>query len=154
MLLTKAADGTTGVAFLPYRATGTTQSDGTPDIVSLTPFFVALGGIGGSPDTDFFVQFTAVEGATVLIAKQDPGQGLVWLAFSTLIAGLVITFYLPRRRVWARLSSDGRLAIVGRSERYVDFDREFGRLLDDLVAARLSGGPAGQRAGVPSQPTG
>ena len=154
MLLTKAADGTTGVAFLPYRATGTTQSDGTPDIVSLTPFFVALGGIGGSPVTDFFVQFTAVEGATVLIAKQDPGQGLVWLAFSTLIAGLVITFYLPRRRVWARLSSDGRLAIVGRSERYVDFDREFGRLLDDLVAARLSGGPAGQRAGVPSQPTG
>jgi cytochrome c biogenesis protein ResB len=70
------------------------------------------------------------------VAKQDPGQGLVWLAFGTLIAGLAITFYLPRRRVWARLSPDGQLAIVGRSERYVDFDREFGRLLDGLVAVR------------------
>ena len=60
----------------------------------------------------------------------------MWLAFASLIAGLVITFYLPRRRIWARLSPDGRLAIVGRSDRYVDFVREFGRLLDDLVAAR------------------
>ncbi len=135
MLLTKAADGTTGILFLPYRAIGTVTS-GSADIVSLTPFFVALGGIGGSPDTDFFVQLRGVEGASVLIAKQDPGQGLVWLAFATLIAGLAITFYLPRRRVWARLTRDGRVAIVGRSERYVDFDREFGRLLDDLVAAR------------------
>ena len=155
MLLTKAADGTTGVAFLPYRATGTTQSDGTPDIVSLTPFFVALGGIGGSPDTDFFVQFTSVEGATVLIAKQDPGQGLVWLAFSTLIAGLVITFYLPRRRVWARLPRPmaGWLDRVGRSGRHA-------RLLTGSSGGSTSrGGPADQRsgrpaAGVPSQPTG
>ncbi len=30
------------------------------------------------------------------------------------------------------------LAIVGRSDRYVDFDREFGRLLDDLVAVRVA----------------
>ena len=87
-----------------------------------------------------------IECATVLIAKRDPGQGLVWLAFGTLIAGLVITFYLPRRRVWARLSPDGRLAIVGRSERYVDFDREFSKLLDDLVAAR-SPDPAAAPAG-------
>ena len=153
MLLTKAADGTTGVAFLPYRSKGT-LADGSADLESLTPFFVALGGIGGSPDTDFFVQVSGVEGATVLIAKQDPGQGLVWLAFGSLIAGLLITFYLPRRRVWARLSPDGRLAIVGRSERYVDFDREFGRLLDDLVAARRAATPVGQAAGVPGQPTG
>jgi hypothetical protein len=38
--------------------------------------------------------------------------------------------------VWARLGADGRLAIVARSERYVDQDREFGRLLEELVAAR------------------
>jgi len=135
MLLTRAADGTSGMLFLPYRAEGT-QADGTPNLVSLAPFFVTIGSLGGSPDTDFFVQVRGIEGATVLIAKRDPGQGLVWLAFGTLIAGLVITFYLPRRRVWARLSPDGRLAIVGRSERYVDFDREFSKLLDDLVAAR------------------
>ncbi len=137
MFLTKAQDGTDGVLFAPYRSRGTLV-DGTPDIAELTPFFVALGATGGSRDTDFFVELRGVQGATVLIAKRDPGQGLVWLAFGCLIAGLMITFYLPRRRIWARVSPDGRLAIVGRSDRYVDFVREFGRLLDDLVTARAA----------------
>ena len=81
---------------------------------------------------------------TLLIAKRDPGQGIVWIAFLCLIAGITITFYLPRRRIWARLAA-GRLAgLVWRSDRYVDVEREFGRLLDDLVAAR--GRPEHDRA--------
>lgn len=51
-------------------------------------------------------------------------------------SGIGITFYLPPRRIWARLSPAGDLAIVARSDRYLDVEREFGRLLDDLVAAR------------------
>ncbi len=137
MLLTKASDGTTGVLFLPYRATGQ-NPDGTPITTSLTPFFVPVGGVGGSPDTDFYVQLNGIQNATILVAKQDPGQDIVWFAFLSLITGLLITFYLPRRRVWARLDSSGELRIAGISERYVDFRREFGRLLDDLVAARPS----------------
>ncbi len=135
MLLTKASDGTAGVLFLPYRATGQ-NPDGTPITQSLTPFFVPIGGVAGSPDTDFYVQLVDVQNATILVAKEDPGQGIVWLAFLSLITGLLITFYLPRRRIWARLDPNGELRIVGRSERYVDFRREFGQLLDDLVAAR------------------
>ena len=135
MLLTKAADGTVGVLFLPYRATGL-NPDGTPITKSLTPFFVAVGGVAGSPDTDFYVQLLDLQNATILVAKEDPGQGIVWFAFLSLITGLLITFYRPRRRVWARLDPSGELRLVGRSERYVDFRREFGRLLDDLVALR------------------
>jgi cytochrome c biogenesis protein len=145
MLLTKASDGTTGVLFLPYRATGL-NPDGTPITQSLTPFFVPIGGIAGSPDTDFYVQLLDVQNATILVAKQDPGQDIVWFAFLSLITGLLITFYLPRRRIWARLDPSGELRIVGRSDRYVDFRREFGRLLDDLVAARQSPGLLNQTA--------
>jgi hypothetical protein len=47
----------------------------------------------------------------------------------------VIVFWVPRRRVWARLDAEGRLALVFRADRYVDVRREFGSLLDDLVAA-------------------
>jgi cytochrome c biogenesis protein ResB len=66
----------------------------------------------------------------------------VWTAFGSLISGLLITFYLPRRRIWARIAPDGELRIVGRSDRYVDFEREFGRLLDDLVRRRRSRAPS------------
>lgn len=135
MLLSKANDGTTGILFLPYRATGL-NPDGTPITESLTPFFVPVGGVAGSADTDFYVQLLDIQNATILVAKEDPGQGIVWFAFLSLITGLLITFYLPRRRIWARLDPSGELRIVGRSDRYVDFRREFGRLLDDLVAAR------------------
>jgi len=79
---------------------------------------------------------------TLLIAKRDPGAPIVWAAFATLIAGLAVTFYLPRRRVWARLGADGRLDLVGRSDRQVDFDREFGSLVDGIVVARAAPPPA------------
>jgi cytochrome c biogenesis protein len=143
MLLTKASDGTDGVLFLPYRATGL-NPDGTPITQSLTPFFVPVGGVAGSPDTSFYVQLLDIQNATILVAKQDPGQDIVWFAFLSLITGLMITFYLPRRRIWARLDPSGELQIVGRSERYVDFRREFSRLLDDLVAARQPHGALNQ----------
>ncbi len=64
----------------------------------------------------------------------------MWAAFACLIAGILITFWMPRRRVWGRLDPEGRLALVMRADRYVDAGREFGRLLDDLVAARRAGG--------------
>ena len=60
----------------------------------------------------------------------------MWAAFLSLIAGITITFYRPRRRVWARVAPDGRLGIVFRADRYVDVEREFGAILDDLVAVR------------------
>jgi cytochrome c biogenesis protein len=82
------------------------------------------------------VTFRSVSAYTILIAKQDPGAYLVWLAFAALIGGLAITFYLPRRRIWARLRADGRLDVVGRADRHVDFNRELGRIVDRLVAAR------------------
>src|SRR6476646_6220427 len=97
------------------------------------PTALSKGDTADMSDLGISVQLTDFTDYTLLIAKRDPGQGLIWLALLLLISGITITFYLPRRRVWARLASDGRLAIVWRSDRYVDVEREFGRLLDDLV---------------------
>jgi hypothetical protein len=47
---------------------------------------------------------------------------------------------MPRRRIWARLTADGELALTVKADRYVDVGQEFGRFLGDLVAAR--GAPA------------
>jgi cytochrome c biogenesis protein len=138
LLLQRAADGRGILLVLPYRIRGQ-QPDGSPDVEELVPLAIARGETQTAPGIDFSVGLRGFSDFTILIAKRDPGLPLIWTAFGLLIAGLLVTFHLPRRRVWARLGADGRLAIVARSDRYVDQDREFARLLEELVAARSAG---------------
>ncbi|MEO8438310.1 MAG: cytochrome c biogenesis protein ResB [Chloroflexota bacterium] len=135
LLLDKSADGTGVLLVIPYKVVGT-GADGKP-IEDLYPAVdLHRGDAKVSKGLDLSIGLTDFGEFTLLIAKRDPGQGLVWVAFGLLIAGITISFYRPRRRVWTRLEPDGRLGIVWRSDRYVDVEREFGRLLDQLVAAR------------------
>ena len=138
LLLERAADGTGSVLVVPYRVVGT-AADGQPIIEPYAAVDLQRGDVKVSQGLDLSIGLTDFGEFTLLIAKRDPGQGIVWVAFGALIAGITISFYRPRRRVWTRLSPDGRLGIVWRSDRYVDVEREFGRLLDQLVAARRSG---------------
>jgi cytochrome c biogenesis protein len=138
LLLRRQPDGTGIVLILPYRVVGT-AADGSPIPENVSALALAKGETAVARDVGLTIELRDVSEYTLLIAKRDPGQGIVWLAFASLIAGISITFYLPRRRVWTRLATDGRLGIVWRSDRYIDVEREFGRLLDDLVAARRPG---------------
>jgi cytochrome c biogenesis protein len=137
MLLVRADNGQGILRVLPYRYAGT-AADGTAGFQPLSLLDLGRGDTATSPDIDFSVQLRSFADYTLLIAKKDPGQGIVWLAFASLISGIVITFYFPRRRVWLRIDAGGDAGIVGRFDRYVDFRGEFGRLLDDLVASRRS----------------
>ncbi len=148
MYLQKAPDGTAVLFAVPYRVTGTSP-DGKPIATGLFPLAVGPGETASSPDVDFTLTLSSIGSYSLLIAKQDPGQGIVWLAFGLLLSGILITFYFPRRRVWARIGQDGEMRIAGRSDRYVDFEREFGKLLDDLVAQR--GGTTGDES-APARP--
>ena len=136
----------------PYRSVGL-ESDGSPKLdMTLTPVALAAGEAQVPPGLDFSIGVRRFSDYTLIIAKKDPGQGIVWTAFASLIIGLAITFYLPRRRIWARLMPTGELALVARSDRYVDLEREFGRFLDDLVRRRgtQGDGPPGGSSTVPS----
>jgi cytochrome c biogenesis protein len=135
LLLQRASDGAGVLLVVPFHAVGT-NPDGSPVIEGLEPLALVRGETGTSEGTDFSVELRGFGEFTLLIAKRDPGAPLVWTAFGLLIVGLLITFWMPRRRVWGRLDADGRLALVLRADRYVDSGREFGRVLDDLVASR------------------
>ena len=76
---------------------------------------------------------------TGMVIKRDPGQNLIWIAYLSLITGLVLSFYFPRRRLWARLHGD-RLEMAFIGDRYVASEKEFNALLDDL-ATRLNTRP-------------
>ncbi len=135
LLLQKASDGAGVLLVLPFQAQGA-NPDGTPNVVGLGPVALERGETAVPGGTDFSVELRDFSQYTLLIAKKDPGAPVAWAAFGFLIVGLLITFWMPRRRVWGRLDVDGRLAMVVRADRYVDVGREFGRFLDDLVAAR------------------
>jgi len=137
LLLTRDDQGRGVVLVLPYRILGE-GTDG-PIVQNLTAVTLLRGDTRVSDELGVSLELTDFGEYTLLIAKRDPGQGIVWLAFASLITGIAITFYLPRRRIWARVAPDGRVGLVWRSDRYVDTEREFGRLLDDLVAARRAG---------------
>ena len=135
LLLDRAADGTGTVLVVPYKVVGMAP-DGEPIIEPYPAVDLKRGDVKVSQGLDLSIGLADFGEFTLLIAKRDPGQGLVWVAFGLLIAGITITFYRPRRRVWTRVAPDGRLGIVWRSDRYVDVEREFGGVLDQLVAAR------------------
>ena len=151
LLLKRSTDGTGVVLIVPYRITGE-DADGDPIATDLPPLALRAGTASPADGTDFSVGVRSFGEYTLLIAKKDPGQGFVWTAFALLISGIAITFYLPRRRIWTRLSRSGELAIVNRSDRYVDVEREFGRLLDDLVAARTPSSSHVPPGSAPSPP--
>jgi len=140
-LLHKDADGIATVIVQPSLITGE-DGDGQPITEPLAPLAPRAGESFAVQGTDISVGVNGFDDYALLIAKKDPGKPIVWAAFAFLITGIAITFYLPRRRIWARVRPDGDVAIVARSDRYVDVEREFGRLLDDLVAVRRPGSSA------------
>jgi cytochrome c biogenesis protein len=69
-----------------------------------------------------------------LLAVRDPGYSLVIVAGFLLLAGLTMSFNLPRSWIQARIESDGTLHLAGWAERQAcDFGREFKAMAEDLV---------------------
>lgn len=151
LLLDKSDQGVGALVIVPYFVRGVFP-DGRPDIVPAPiPYYAIRGDTVDMDAVGMRLTLRGFSDFTLLIAKRDPGAPIVWGAFVALLLGLSITFYLPRRRVWARLRPDGRLDLVGRADRQVDFDREFGALLELLVAARGAAGPPASAArGAPA----
>jgi cytochrome c biogenesis protein len=135
LLLGQDAAGGPSLAVVGYRVVGE-GSYGEP-VVETT--FVG----GASPGrtyvvqaSDLWITFEEVTAYSGVIVRRDPGAPIAWFSFGLLIVGLALTFYFPRRRVWARLEPDGELRLVARADRDVELRREFSSLLEDLVARR------------------
>jgi cytochrome c biogenesis protein len=135
LLLSRTVDGT---PILGLVGIGAADNTGQAQVV-----FLARVGLGASttpPDTaGYKFTWTKAGAWTGMVVKNDPGQNVIWIAFLSLITGLLLSFYFPRRRVWARFT-EGRLQMAMLADRYVDTRREFAELLD-AVAARTGERP-------------
>ncbi len=66
--------------------------------------------------------------------RRDPGDTFIWVAVGMADLGLTVTFWVPRRRLWARVTPS-RVYFAGVAEKTVRLEREFGDL------ARALGSP-------------
>lgn len=99
--------------------------------------FEAILGVGATSDpaytSGYAITWVGPGAFTGMVIKNDPGAPFIWLAFLSLISGLLLTFYLPRRRLWARVTGSGlQLAFI--ADRYVDANREFRQILEEIAA--------------------
>jgi len=63
--------------------------------------------------------------------RRDPGATFIWAAVGLLLAGLGVTFYVPRLRLWARVRPH-ETVIVGLAEQSGRFRSEMKRLAREL----------------------
>ncbi len=83
--------------------------------------------------------FAGTRDFTGLTIRRDPGTKIIWIAGVMIIAGLLGTFYLPRRRLWAKISG-GHVSMAGVAERTVNFPKEM-RAIGRAAGAHLDPEP-------------
>lgn len=65
--------------------------------------------------------------------RRDRSDYLVWLGAAMIVAGLMITFWVPRRRFWAKITETGA-ALAGQAPTHADYRRELRELAAEAGA--------------------
>ena len=68
-----------------------------------------------------------------IAVKRDSGAWFIWIATAMLVGGLALTFYVPRRRMWLRITSAGT-QIASLAEKSGGFEKDMRTLAHRLGA--------------------
>jgi cytochrome c biogenesis protein ResB len=140
------------VTGLPSLSTDQTiPGDNTQDLVMLSqtpqgaPYLTILGPVDGQALTlypnqpvrigDREYTFEGQRAFAGIQVRRDPGVDFIWIATGMLIAGLLVTFYIPRLRLWARVRG-GETVIAAQAERSGVFRAEAKQLVRALGVAQ------------------
>ncbi|HEY7295090.1 MAG TPA: cytochrome c biogenesis protein ResB [Dehalococcoidia bacterium] len=67
--------------------------------------------------------FLGQRSITGITVRKDPGSTFIWVATALMMLGLGVTFYLPRRRLWAKITPE-RTYLAGVADWMVNFSAE------------------------------
>ena len=73
-------------------------------------------------------QFAGPREFTGLNVRRDPGGIAFWVGVGLGLVGMTTTFFMPRRRVWARVTAD-RVQLAGQAGHGIDLTSELERLV-------------------------
>jgi cytochrome c biogenesis protein ResB len=62
-----------------------------------------------------------------ITVRRDRSDNLIWIGAALLLLGLVATFWVPRRRLWAKISAT-RTSLAGQAPGHARYSRELRRL--------------------------
>ncbi len=115
--LTGLAGGNQGLMLVAAGRPAISLAEGDPTVV------------GGYEYT-----FEGAREFTGISVKRDSGAWFIWIATAMLVIGLALTFYVPRRRLWIRLTPDGT-KIAALAEKSGGFEKEMRTLAQRLGVA-------------------
>lgn len=69
------------------------------------------------------VEFLGTRAFSGISVRRDPGANWIWIGTGLLLAGLLCTFYVPRRRLWLKITGDTTYA-AGSADRGQHLTRE------------------------------
>ena len=87
--------------------------------------------------------FLREEQFTGLIVSKDPGAPLVWIGIGLLVAGTILVFLFPHRRIWGRVSRSGdgvAVRVAAESRHDAAFESSFRELLEHVRATLPASG--------------
>ena len=111
------------------RAVPAAAGSGPPEltIVGLQPQAVTLGPGESAQIGGYEYSFLGQREFAGIQVKKDRSDSLIWIGAGMLIAGLLVTFWVPRRRLWAKITP-ARTHLAGQVGHLVDFRREMAGL--------------------------
>lgn len=86
-----------------------TETDGEPALLLVGDDLPAISLAPGEPATvgRYEYIFEGQRDFAGISVKRDSGAWFIWVATGMLLTGLAVTFYVPRRRLWMKLTRDG-----------------------------------------------
>ncbi len=77
--------------------------------------------------------FAGQRGFTSLEVTRDPGNRLLWPGVALLVAGLAVSLWVPRRRLWAKVTDEG-MVLAGMAGHLADVPAELAALAEESGA--------------------
>jgi cytochrome c biogenesis protein ResB len=99
----------------------------TLSVVGVSPIVLNLEPGQTASVGDYEYTFVGQREFAGIKVKRDRSDILIWLAAGLLLAGLGITFYVPRRRLWAKIAPE-RTYLAGMAGHLVNLRREMVKL--------------------------
>jgi len=99
----------------------------TLSVVGVSPLVLNLEPGQAASVGDYEYTFVGQREFAGIKVKRDRSDNLIWWATGLLLVGLGITFYVPRRRLWAKITPE-RTYLAGVAGHLASFRKEMGKL--------------------------